>query len=69
MSALMMDLRTVTHGVPCRCSRQAWDVRTREAMASGAEPDRAHAAAEDDYAPRHRREVSLDLDVGAVLAG
>ena len=69
MSTSMMDLRTVTHGVT---------VPVFEAGVGRTHP-RGHGfqvlsriartqASEDDYAPRHRREVSLDLDVRVALA-
>jgi hypothetical protein len=69
MSALMMDLRTVSH----RETVPVFDAGV------GRTHPRGHGfrvlsriartrAADDDYAPRHRREVSLDLDVRALAS-
>lgn len=70
MSALMRDLRTVSH--------HGETVAVFEAGVGRTHP-RGHGfrvlsriartqATDDDYAPRHRREMSLALDVRAALA-
>jgi hypothetical protein len=70
MSAMMLDMRTVSRGET---------VAVFDAGVGRTHP-RGHGfrvlrriartqATDDDYAPRHRRDLSLDLDVRGVLAG
>jgi hypothetical protein len=71
MSALMMDLRTVSHHGRTVAVFDAGVGRTHPrghgfrvlSRIARTQPD------DDAYAPRHRRDVFLDLDVRAVVAG
>jgi hypothetical protein len=64
MSAVMMDVRTVSHqgAVPVfeagvgRTHPRGHGFRVLSRIAR-------NQVAEDEYSPRHRRDVSLDLDV------
>jgi hypothetical protein len=70
MSALMMDLRTVSHHGRTVTVFDAGVGRTHPRGHGFRVLSRiARTQSDDDgYAPRHRRDVSLDLDVRAVLA-
>lgn len=70
MSALMMDLRTVSHHGQTVAVFDAGVGRTHPRGHGFRVLSRiARTQADDDgYAPRHRRDVPLDLDVRAVLA-
>jgi hypothetical protein len=70
MSALMMDLRTVSDHGETVAVFDAGVGRTHPRGHGFQVLSRiARAQADDGYAPRHRRDVALDLEIRAVLAG